>query len=327
MVLNGTLVAALVSGLPEKKYHDSLHIFSSSIVTLHSIFMAPDKSTDTPHGVQNEYSTYELANAINAAITQIQFKGIDAELAIKNEPKEIVQAHTCKDDQLSQFPLPNRAETKGLLKSVLDGNEIRVLADGPYNWGDNDGNYLVSPPTGFYPDLLEAIVEEFSKLSGQDKIPYGQVSIKRVYPGTDKFRWYNLFNGTAHISEPYFILDGFYSGSGKPCNSDVDCLDANLLGNKETCNLNTCYHPNRPRGGMLRASCTTLGTESKFYTKRSSSNNGNENNNNNKNTESSSVSPAAIVFLVLLSLLSVAAIGVIGFLVIREKRGSPLFLP
>jgi hypothetical protein len=37
MVLNGSLIAALVSGMPDEKYHDSLHIFSSSIVTLHRL--------------------------------------------------------------------------------------------------------------------------------------------------------------------------------------------------------------------------------------------------------------------------------------------------
>lgn len=35
MVLNGSLIAALVSGMPDEQYHDSLHIFSSTIVTLH----------------------------------------------------------------------------------------------------------------------------------------------------------------------------------------------------------------------------------------------------------------------------------------------------
>ncbi|CAF1056235.1 unnamed protein product, partial [Brachionus calyciflorus] len=40
MVLNGSITAALVSGLPETRYHDSLHIFSSGLVTLHSILMA-----------------------------------------------------------------------------------------------------------------------------------------------------------------------------------------------------------------------------------------------------------------------------------------------
>jgi hypothetical protein len=126
MVLNGSLVAALTSGLPHKEYHDYLHIFSSSIVTMQSILMAPDNSTDNPHGVEPEFSTYDLSMAINAAISRIQWKGKDLEIAKKNAPKEIILAHTCKEEDQSQFPVPNRNEAKGLLRKILDDKVIKV---------------------------------------------------------------------------------------------------------------------------------------------------------------------------------------------------------
>lgn len=127
MVLNNSIVAGLVSGIPEQQYHNQLNIFSSGIVTLHSILMAPDYSTDTPHGVQADLSTYDLSLAINAAISRIQMKGIDLEIAKKNAPKEIVSAHTCKEDDQTQFQVPNRKNATGILRKILDEKVIKVF--------------------------------------------------------------------------------------------------------------------------------------------------------------------------------------------------------
>lgn len=313
MVLNSSVIAALVSGLPEAKYHDSLHIFSSNLVTMHSFLMAPDNSTDYPHGNPYQSSTYDLSIAINAALSRVQLKGVDIQLAIKNAPKEIIQAHTCKEDDQTQFAVPNKKDAKGFLKDILEKKEIRVLANGPFNWGINDGNYLVDPPVGFFPDFLQAVVDEFKSLSGPDKEEYGEVKIKRVFTKESPFPWYYLFNGTAHITEPYFILDAPYGGSGKQCESEKDCYEANLPSGYEVCSK-YCRHPNRPRVFMLRSSCTTLGTDSKFYTKRTS----------DKSTKSGSSAGLTIliVFFVLVVIGSAAAI---GYLVFREKRGSPVF--
>lgn len=318
MVLNGSLVAALVTGLPDSHLHDSLHIFSSEVVTLQTVLMAPDVSLDYPHGVTGDNSTYDLSLAINAAIARVQFKGIDFELAKKNAPKEIVKAHTCKEDDQSQFAVPNRIDAKGFLKNILDKKEIRVLANGPFNWGANDGNYIVDPPIGFYPDLLEAIVEEFKNLSGPDNQAYGDVKIKRVFTKASPFPWYYLFDGTTHISEPYFILDSPYTGSGKSCSTNNDCLNANLPGGKEICNTKWCSHPARPKYFMLRSSCTTLGTDSKFFTKRTKSN-GDDSGTGKSKT-------ALIVSVVLLALIAVGSMAFIVFLVLRETRGNPLFV-
>lgn len=125
-VLNGSIVAALVSGLPEQQYHDRLHIFSSTIVTLHSILMAPDKSPDYPHGVDTELSTFDLSLAINAAVSRLQLKERDLQIAEKNAPKEIILAHTCKEDDQDQFKVPNRRDAKGALRNILDQKVIKV---------------------------------------------------------------------------------------------------------------------------------------------------------------------------------------------------------
>jgi hypothetical protein len=318
MIMNGTITAGLTSGIPDLKYHDKLHIFSSSIVTMHSVLMAPDYSTDTPHGTTDDFSTYDLSMAINAAIARLQNKGTDLKLAEKNAPKEIVLAHTCKDD-FAQFPIANRSSARGLLKNILQNRKIKILADGPYNWGDNDGNYLVNPPTGFYPDLLDAIFQEFQNLSGPDNQTYGLIQVERVYTNQSTFPWYYLFDGTTHMTEPYYILDAVYYGSGKPCSTSADCFNANLPSGKESCDGSKCRHPARPRYGMLRASCTTLGSDSKFFTKRTNSGNNNDNDKTN-------LSGGAIAGFVVLSLLVLGLIFAVSFLIFNEKRGRPLFL-
>lgn len=305
MVLNGSIIAALVSGLPEQKYHDSIHIFSSNLVTLHSFLMAPDLSTDNPHGNSENLSTFDLSLAINAAQSKVQLKGIDLQLALKNAPKEIILAHTCKEDDQSQFFVPNKKEATGLLREILDNREMRVLAQGPSNWGINDGNYLLDPPVGFYPDFLEAVMDQFKNLSGPDKEPYGEVSIKRIFSNTSPFPWYYLFNGTAHLTEPYFILDAPFAGSGQPCSVDDECLKT------EKCSK-YCRHANRPRNLMLRSSCTSLGTDSKFFTKRTA---------NNSNATNSSTT-LVIIFIVVIT---VGFMAIAGYFVFKKRKSLSLF--
>jgi ABC-type amino acid transport substrate-binding protein len=150
---------------------------------------APEKSSEQPHGVEGNLSTKDLSRAINTALTQIQSKGIDDKLASKNHPKELVHAYTCKDDNANLFSLPNKKEATGLLKDVLEKKKLIVLSNGPYDWGDNDGNYYADPPVGFYPDLLDAIVEELKSISGPDKEKYGEIKIERFYTKDAAFPW------------------------------------------------------------------------------------------------------------------------------------------
>lgn len=107
MVFNGSIVAALTSGLPDTKYHDSLHIFQSEVITLHSMLMPPDYSGS--EFKEPNLSTFHLVQALNAAIAQVQYEGNDQQLAEKNGPKVIAQAFTCKSDNRSNFNLPNRS--------------------------------------------------------------------------------------------------------------------------------------------------------------------------------------------------------------------------
>ena len=55
---------------------------------------------------------------------------------------------------------------------------------------------------GFYPDYLDAILDNFQYLSGPDGVTYGKINKTRIYP----FGWYKLFDGTAHVTEPYILV-------------------------------------------------------------------------------------------------------------------------
>lgn len=321
-VINGTLVAALTPTLPDKRFQDNLHMFSSNVITLYAILMSPDHSAEQVHGNRDEaLVTYDLAKAINAAITQMQFDGVDVELAKRYGPRQLVQAYTCKSDNGSaSFMLPNRADAKGLLRTIIDESRIKVLADGPYNWGNNEGNYLTDPPVGFYPDYLSKLVDILGKLAGPDGVPYGEMRIERVYSNSTHFPWYWLFDGTTHISEPYFLLDSAYDGSNRPCNTDDDCFLVESKNKtaelRENCTADKhCRYYERPRITMLRASCTTFGSDSIFSTKKFIYNNGGD---ENKKPDDNEISLLAYILIISLSVLS--ALLLIGLIVALVKR-------
>ncbi|CAH1778322.1 unnamed protein product [Owenia fusiformis] len=333
-VLSGSLVAGLMRGVVADHHAKDLHTFSSGLISTSAMFMTPDVSADMPHGAPPYRSSRDLALAINAAIVRVQNKGSDQEARLKNMPFEFLSVHTCKSDNYALFPPPNKNNATGLLKTILETRVFKLGAFGPFHWGDNDGNYLVNPPTGFYPDLMSAIFEEFKNLSGPDGVKYGDdITLERIWSKMSNFQ--NLFDGVSYITEPYFVIDATYSGTDEPCVNSTDCRPALLPEGKEQCNTyknstghlvthpdsgepkRRCEHPERSRIDFFRFSCFTLGSASTFFTKRSSA--------------ASTVAPsgglpggivAAIVICVLLLLIAVFAV---LFLVYRERRGSPVF--
>ncbi|CAH1793528.1 unnamed protein product [Owenia fusiformis] len=249
------------------------------------MFMSPDVSTDKPHGAPPVRSSLDLSIAINAAIVRVQNKGEDQKARLKNLPFEFLSVHTCKADEYDLFPLPNKQNATGLLKTILDTKIFKLGAYGPFHWGENDGNYLVDPPTGFYPDLMTAIFEEFKNLSGPDGVKYGDdITLERVWSKTSNFK--DLFDGVSYITEPYFFVDAAYIGTLGPCVNSTDCRPALLPGGREYCNTyknssgcfeidpvsgepkRRCKHSHRARIDFFRMSCFTLGQDSTFFTKR-----------------------------------------------------------
>ena len=149
-------------------------------------------------------------------------------------------------------------------------------------------------------------------------VKYGSIKITRLFSKNEPFPWYKLFNGMAHVSEPYFIYDAPYSGSNQPCESNDDCPNvADLPERKETCSGKICRGQNRPRSLSFRSICTATATEAHFITKKSSD--------SNKNGNGGGLDGGTIAALVLLTLGFVASSMAVAFLIYKEKKGHPIF--
>jgi hypothetical protein len=153
LIKDGEILAGLISGLPEANESIHLHTFSSTVVSLRAMYMAPPHSSETPHGtVAPAMSSLDLSKAVDAAIVRLQSMGKDEETAQNNAPFEFMAVHTCRTDDPSLFTVPDFDSAEGLLRTTLDNRVLKVGALGPYDWGGNDGDYKVDPPEGFYPD-------------------------------------------------------------------------------------------------------------------------------------------------------------------------------
>jgi len=279
----GTFLAGLISGLPDAASAPSLNSFSSSVVSLRAMFMAPVYSDETPHGTLSAAtSSMDLSYAVDAAIVTLQSSGADEKVRQSNMPFEFIAAHTCRIDDPSLYTVPDFGAAQGLLRKTLDDRILKVGAMGPYDWGGNDGNYLVNPPVGFYPDWLTEFCKAFNSLKGLDGVRYnssGSITCERVYQYSSGSVFEDLFGGVSFVTEPYYIVDSFYTGTGESCATDQECRQANLESEHEYCQNATggaegdltCQHPSSPRFRHFRLSCSTLGVDSTFMTKRGAS--------------------------------------------------------
>jgi hypothetical protein len=215
-VENGTLLAGLISGVPLDQ-NGFLTKFSSTLVSPRAAFTSRNQTSD------------HMTFALNAAIVRVLRKGKDRKFAERNAPFEYLAVHSCRatDSTIKSFPFPMANESNGILKMVLDGNrEFLVGGIGPFNWAQ-DGDYTKSNPTGFWPEFLDAMLEEFQIAYG------GDIRFKRIYYSSSNAAMDALVNNAVHFLEPYWTVDAFY-------------LDS-------------------PRIQVLRTSCTTLGYDSTFF--------------------------------------------------------------
>jgi hypothetical protein len=228
------------------------------------MLLAPDyNDISTPYGLKNQ-SSNDLFDALNAAITDVQREDMD-ETFLKNfNLTDLVRVYTC--NQELQLPVINRSETTGYLRDILD-NKTKLLIGGlRQDWGVHDGNYNLSSPIGFYPKLLDAIVEKLSKLKGPDGIVYNGdgIAYERVYYKNMTLVFRALLNGEIHATDVYALIDAPYNGTGEICVDDSSCRS------RESCIKGICTHPKRPRSLHFRTTCTTASRDTKFITKKDS---------------------------------------------------------
>jgi hypothetical protein len=188
MVANGTVVAGLVSGVPDRTRFIT---FSSTLVSPRAMFVN---------------ASWE--EHIDAAIVRVLQKGLPQQFAAAHPPFEMVTVFSCKGNP-TNFPFPAGAVTTPL--------RIGALAPGGNqpDWGV-DGNYTANPPTGYWPDYYRAIETEF-------QTQYG-VGFQRVWLPSSAAVMSALENGTIDATEPYWTVDSFHNGRGRKHAFEMSCI-------------------------------------------------------------------------------------------------------
>lgn len=188
------------------------------------------------------------------------------------------------------FIFPDPENATGLLKSVIQSGVLKVAALGPYNWGV-DGNYQADPFTGFWPEYMDAIFIEFqSKYTG--------VEMERVWFETSGETMDCIDSGACHLTEPYWLQPSLYNGI--------------------------------PRVHAFKMSCTTMGYESRFFTRIEyppppppSDDNGLS----DDGPSDDGLSDGAIAAIVVSSVAAFVFLLFVIYLVYFERRGAPVFTP
>ncbi|CAF1002325.1 unnamed protein product [Adineta steineri] len=260
---NDTIIAGITTGQLAQDLQSRYHVFTSSIVSPQAMLVAPDYDAKlAPYGLRNQ-SSNDLFNALNAAINGVQNDGTDETLVTLNQREDLIRVYTCR--QSTQIPVVNRNDTTGFLQDVLfNTKKLLIGGIGPSDWGKHDGNYKVLNPIGFYPELLDKIVEKLGQLSGPDGNKYGEgLTIERTYYQDSGLLFSALLNGKIHATDVYTLVDVSYTGSGENCTKDNNTCRA-----EETCTENICTHAPRPRSLHFRTTCTTASRDTKFITKK-----------------------------------------------------------
>lgn len=100
-----------------------------------------------------------------------------------------------------------------------------------------------------------------------------------------------------------------------------------MEGGYERCNAQGwCEHDKCARLVMFRPSCTVLGTDSKFFTKRSVPIGPTVPTTTEKSSgQNGGTSAGSIAAIVVLSVLLVGVSAGLSFVILKEKRGTPVF--
>lgn len=217
----------------------------------------------TPYGLKNQ-SSNDLFDALNAAIADVQRDDGDETLLANTNRTDSSRVFTCHQD--SQLPVANKSETTGFLRDILLNNATLLIGGlGPFDWGTHDGNYNLTVPIGFYPNLLDIIIEKLADLKGLDGIDYSEkINFKRIYYSNDTLLFRDLLDGKIHATDVYMLIEAPYNGTGEACSNDTYCRA------RESCIEGVCTHPRRPRSLHFRTTCATASRDTKFITKKDS---------------------------------------------------------
>jgi len=203
-VQSGDVIAGMISGQPNASLFS---VFSTDLLSPRTFQMKP--------GVDSR----DLMEAVDAAVVRTHNAGELLKAQEQSPPFQVVEAHTCRIDDPTKIPFPAAATATGLLKDVLTTKKLRVLgygtADKLPNW-HQDGNYQVTPHTGFWPIYMNFFMKHFQAAYGSD------IVLERVWMkagGTD-----SVLNGTIHMTEPYYIYENLHANRLKKWSHEFGCV-------------------------------------------------------------------------------------------------------
>eukprot|EP00745_Piridium_sociabile_P008551 TRINITY_DN157832_c0_g1_i1.p1 TRINITY_DN157832_c0_g1~~TRINITY_DN157832_c0_g1_i1.p1 ORF type:complete len:357 (+),score=43.35 TRINITY_DN157832_c0_g1_i1:85-1155(+) len=155
-------------------------------------------------------SSGDLVNAFNAALMEVWRDGTLDDLDKKwSLADHHVKVWTCNPYAVWPFPIEKTLADNSMLRDVLTTGRLIVVGY-EADWG-KDGNYKLKKPTGYWPDMLDAVVRKISANYSQ------KIKVYRQY--TNQYASGMLMNGSmkaavgpqhkrVHMSEPYFLLAG-----------------------------------------------------------------------------------------------------------------------
>lgn len=137
------------------------------------------------------------------------------QFARNNPPIVVTEANSCSADG-AFYPFPTATELAN--EPWFQQGVIKIAALGPFDWG-NTGDYLSSPPAGFWPEYYEAISQELKTAYGS-----GFNGLTRVFYPTSDGVLGSITSGATHATEPYFVVDGSYQNRGRSYKFAFSCF-------------------------------------------------------------------------------------------------------
>mmetsp|Transcript_35624 Transcript_35624/g.81652 ORF Transcript_35624/g.81652 Transcript_35624/m.81652 type:complete len:842 (+) Transcript_35624:44-2569(+) len=226
-VLRGDVYAGIVSALPALSQDSRLHVFDMSALSPQGALFRQDEPEDicaeqtfvrtncsggSSHLAENPLSS-SLSRAVDAALVRIAANG-DWERIVRSNSKWLAASWTCTPDtEFYTFPDLANLTDDDVLKQVLDRGELRV-GGFEADWG-RDGNYQLDDPTGFWPDMMNAIMAQLRTHYGKDETT---LTLRRVFLNSSPLILEALRSGLSasedqqiDMTEPYMLVSSFYT--------------------------------------------------------------------------------------------------------------------
>lgn len=182
----------------------------AAVATILSVGIASDPLSST-----------DLRNAMDASLMQLfSNPGWFESLRVSNGYPDALQVMSCTPSE-ERWPFPDKDSATGLLRRVLDTGELKVAGVQWVRGGQADYKSDPENPSGFWPSMMNDIVEKMSLAYNQN------ITIKRVYYSSSPLAIQKVEEGEeVDCSAPYYYLSGFHSNSPRILSHEFSCITA-----------------------------------------------------------------------------------------------------